>query len=101
MPDAISSLQPSFCNSEIASCEESPLPAAKENRQAMVVELEPVVVTGDAGAQELLLNCQDGAAALASSAAQAVGGCHDRGGTVSAGESRRESRHEIICEVER
>jgi hypothetical protein len=44
-----------------------------------------------------LLDCQDGAASLAASAAQVVESCHARGGTVSAGESRAE----IICEVER
>jgi hypothetical protein len=56
MPDAISNTTSSICDASIASCEEFP-PAAVASAGAVgpaVVNLEPVVITGDAGAQELL-----------------------------------------------
>jgi hypothetical protein len=56
MPDAISSTTPSVCDASVASCADfsPPAVAAAGAVAPTIVNLEPVVITGDAGAQELL-----------------------------------------------
>ncbi len=52
MPNSISSSSPSGCDPSIASCENSAPDAVAGGPP--IVNLEPVIVTGDAGSQELL-----------------------------------------------
>ncbi len=54
MSDAISATTPAVCDASIASCPEFPPIAAASATGPATVNLEPVVVTGDAGTQELL-----------------------------------------------
>jgi len=56
MPNPVSSTAPSVCDPSIASCADfPPTPVASAGAASpSIVNLEPVVITGDAGAQELL-----------------------------------------------
>jgi hypothetical protein len=55
MPNPISSNRPSTCDPSIASCPDSPPPApAPSAAGPATVDVAPVVITGDAGSQELL-----------------------------------------------
>lgn len=154
MPNPISGDPPSACDPRLATCADLlPEEVAPVAPRPAVVTIEPVLITGDAGARELLrrydasqacsaekqsallscpgiatgvlnaldggpwagvasafhasvlcgkdlravVDCQDAAETLESSAALVVQDCHDRGGRIGAGASNLELR----CEVER
>ena len=55
MTNTISFNSPSVCDPNLASCEDAPpVPATPPAAEPAVINLEPVLITGDAGSQELL-----------------------------------------------
>ncbi|HYQ27079.1 MAG TPA: hypothetical protein VER04_07665 [Polyangiaceae bacterium] len=110
MPDPISSASRSsceICDPSSASCLDAPSAPPKASNVPSIVTIAPVVIKGDAGAQELaslacgkelrsVHDCNETNDSLRASAAEVVADCHERDGTVKSGASP----NEVICEVE-